>query len=321
MDKRIRKNELCIIGLPRCDFVFSSTRSCFIAYGFQASALEVEVVSTLLRERGIEPVEAGGRLAPGQHAFCAKICSKIITSQFCIVIANNDEQRNQEVPNANVHMEYGLMLGFNKYVIPFQLESQQLPFNVASLDTIKYNPKTFKERAAAAIDQAIRETTQEASVPEIDQLLDGFILSKGLLMVPLTTEGDRNLFDLGRPLGYNLLMDFSGLRYTYMGKFTNLRPEVVIWRLKTLERIVSERFGSFDKRVAAGLVAANLVQAAKDFEQNLKIWLIVTGKQDKEAVVKALASRPLKYPSEVYSREDIEEEMLKLTKDEATPHV
>jgi hypothetical protein len=89
MDNRIRRNEVCIVGLPRCDFVFSSTRTCFIAYGFQNSPLEVSVLRRLLEDRGIQAEEAGGSIAPGQNVFCAKICSKIIMAQFCIVLINN----------------------------------------------------------------------------------------------------------------------------------------------------------------------------------------------------------------------------------------
>jgi Predicted nucleotide-binding protein containing TIR-like domain len=162
MDKTIRKNEICIIGLPRCDFVFSSTRSCFIAYGFRDSTLEMTILRHLLEQKGIVPVEAGGSLAPGQHAFCAKICSKIITSQFCIVLINNEETERGEIPNANVNMEYGLMVGFNKYIIPFQRASQTLPFNIAGLDTIKYNNQDFERLASTAIEQAIQETRQDA---------------------------------------------------------------------------------------------------------------------------------------------------------------
>ena len=137
MDKRIRKNDICIIGLPRCDFVFSSTRSCFIAYGFEDSPLEMTIIKSILEDRGIQAIEAGGTLAPGQNAFCSKICSKIIAAQFCVVLLNNDEKDGNEIPNANVNMEYGLILGFNKYVVPFQRKSQKLPFNVAGLDTVK----------------------------------------------------------------------------------------------------------------------------------------------------------------------------------------
>ncbi len=69
MDKRIRRNELCVIGLPKCDYVFSSTRSCFIGYGFGESSLEMSILRHLLSDRGIEPVEAGGTVAPAQNAW------------------------------------------------------------------------------------------------------------------------------------------------------------------------------------------------------------------------------------------------------------
>ncbi|MGD9728842.1 MAG: hypothetical protein AB7G68_15530 [Nitrospiraceae bacterium] len=53
MDITIRKNEHCVIGLPRCDYVFSSTRSCFIAYGFDESNLEMSLLRKILQEKGI----------------------------------------------------------------------------------------------------------------------------------------------------------------------------------------------------------------------------------------------------------------------------
>jgi hypothetical protein len=69
VDTRIRKNERCVIGLPACDYVFSSTRSCFIAYGFTTSGLERDILKTILKERGIEAIEAGGFIEPGKFAF------------------------------------------------------------------------------------------------------------------------------------------------------------------------------------------------------------------------------------------------------------
>jgi len=139
MSENIRRNERCIVGLPRCDYVFNSNRSCFIAYGFKESKLETDILRSILTEKSIEVYEAGGDLEPGKNAFCTKICSKIITSQFCIVLLNQEHKEGISIPNANVNMEYGLMLGFNKYIIPFQREDEALPFNVSGLDTIKYN--------------------------------------------------------------------------------------------------------------------------------------------------------------------------------------
>ena len=69
VDTRIRKNERCVIGLPACDYVFSSTRSCFIAYGFTTSGLERDILKTILKERGIEAIDAGGFIEPGKFAF------------------------------------------------------------------------------------------------------------------------------------------------------------------------------------------------------------------------------------------------------------
>lgn len=308
MDKRIRRNELCVVGLPRCDFVFSSTRTCFIAYGFEESALEMTILRTLLAQRGIQAVEAGGMLAPGQNAFCAKICSKMITAQFCAVLLNHDVRNEKEVPNANVNMEYGLMLGFNKYVIPFQREGQQLPFNVAGLDTVKYTNLTFEGKAAKAIDVAVAATSQETTPAfSPDQILEAFLLSKRVLVVPITNDGDRNLFELGRPLGFNLITTFDGMQYRYFGNFTALRPEAVVWRVRTLEAIFSERFGSLPQRIQMGMaqINAQTAEALKIFMSQLQTWLLVSSDDDRTAVTEAFAQKPASLPVQVFSLTDI----------------
>jgi hypothetical protein len=166
VDTRIRKNERCVIGLPACDYVFSSTRSCFIAYGFSTSGLERDVLKNILKERGIEAVEAGGMIEPGKFAFCTKICSKIIVAQFCIVLANHDKMTDSDIPNANVNIEYGLMLGHNKYVIPFQRDDQILPFNVAGLDTIKYNQGNFTARSPLLLSNRPLEKLRKIHPPQ-----------------------------------------------------------------------------------------------------------------------------------------------------------
>ena len=172
--------------------MFSSTRTCFIAYGLKNSPLEVSVLRQLLEDRGIQAIEAGGFLAPGQNAFCAKICSKIITAHFCIVLINHDEADGREIPNANVNMEYGLMLGFNKYVLPFQRDSQKLPFNVAGLDTTKYNNSDFEHKASQAIDQAIRATQQDAPPGiSLDQRIGTFLLTRKAMFAHVESVGEK----------------------------------------------------------------------------------------------------------------------------------
>jgi hypothetical protein len=311
MDKTIRRNEICVIGLPRCDFVFSSTRTCFIAYGFQDSPLEMTILRRVLEERSIQAIEAGGALAPAQNAFCAKICSKIITSQFCAVLINNEESEGREIPNANVNMEYGLMLGFNKYVIPFQRAAQRLPFNVAGLDTIKYSDADFERLAANAVDQAIRETQQDAPPPfSPGQILDVFLLTKKALVTPINTEGERNFFQIGSPLGFNLLNDFTGLNYMYFGNFTALRPEVIVWRVKMLTEILDGRRATLDSRVSAGIATEAQARLLDEILGRLEIWIVVTANADRAAVSAALRSS--QYRVEVFSVADVNTELEKL---------
>ena len=311
MNKTIRRNAICVIGLPRCDFVFSSTRTCFIAYGFQESPLEMTILRRVLEERGIQSVEASGSLAPAQNAFCAKICSKIITAQFCAVLLNNEESEGREIPNANINMEYGFMLGFSKYVIPFQRASQKLPFNVAGLDTIKYTNTDFDRLVGNAVDQAIRETQQDTPPPfSPDQILQVFLLTKKALITPINTEGDRNIYQMGAPLGFSLLNDFNGLDYTFFGNFTALRHEVIVWRARLLAEILDGRRATLDTRVRAGIATEAQARLVEELLARLQVWLVVTSNEDKMRVQQALGA--INYAVEVFSVADVTSELEKL---------
>lgn len=306
MDKRIRRNEICVIGQPRCDFAFSSTRTCFIAYGFEESTLEMTILKKLLENEGVQPIEAGGNLMPGQSAFCAKICSKIITSQFCIVLLNNDESAGREIPNANVNMEYGLMLGFNKFVIPFQRAGQKLPFNVAGLDTIKYTNTDFEQKAKAAIINAITATAQDdVQTDSVDQQLQMFFLGRNMLVTAIDTNDERSIYRLGESIGFNLLNDFTGDRYIYFGMFASLRPELVIWRLRKFNELLNGRRSNIPSRVKAGLATKEQAQLAEQILNTLQILIVVTRKEDKHLVETGLGSQSINYPVEVLSIDDV----------------
>lgn len=313
MDKRIRRNEICIIGLPRCDFVFSSTRNCFIGYGFEESTLEMTILKNLLEKEEIHPTEAGGEIAPGQNAFCVKICSKIITSQFCIILLNNDIQDGKEIPNANINMEYGLMLGFNKYVIPFQRDSQALPFNVAGLDTIKYNNRNFEQKAKEAIKQAI-ESSRQDKPQEVgfDQIMQTFIMIKKALLTPIDDIGNRTIFDLGAPLGFMLLNDFSGFTYIFFGNFPALRVETILWRVRMLDEVVRERLSSIDDRIEVGMVTPEQAEILKEIFKKTEVWLIVNTSNEKDKVVGSLNTKPISFKFQVFSRDDVASEVKKL---------
>lgn len=278
------------------------------------------IIRNLLQEQGIEAVEAGGRLAPAQNAFCSKICSKIINAQFCVVLLNNDTNEGSEQPNANVNMEYGLMLGFNKYIIPFQRESQNLPFNVATLDTVKYEDRNFEQLAANAINQAIIETQLDTSseIPA-DQPLEAFLLTKKLMMSPISSQGEDNIFQLGRGLEFNLLNDFAGMNYTYFGNFTSLRPEAVIWRTKTLVEILDDRRSSLGERVRFEIATQAQVDATTELMEAVEILILVTSDSDKADI--QISPITANYPITVISLHDISSTLtsLEFAEDGAMP--
>jgi len=299
--------------MPRCDFVFASTRSCFIGYGFNESALEVEILKTILEDRGIQGIEAGGRLSPGQNAFCAKICSKIITAQFCIVLINSEGGAATPVTNPNVHMEYGLMLGFNKYIIPFQREGDTLPFNVAGLDTIKYSPMTLKAKAITAIDQAIRETRPENTAAGVlDQQVGTFLLTQKAVFTPVDTPSNRWLYDLGSPLGFNLLHDFSGEKFTFFGNFAVLRPEAIVWRAKLIDQIIRERRDALVARANERLLEGQDLEPFIRVLEDVRLWFRVTTDEDAQSVAGALLSLGYEERLRVFSLRTIEAELQKL---------
>lgn len=316
MDITIRKNEHCIVGLPRCDFVFSSTRTCFVAYGFKTSPLEMGIIKNILEKRGIQCEEAGGKLAPGQNAFCQKICSKIITSQFCIVLLNQDDEDGRLVPNANVNMEYGLMLGFNKYLVPFQRETHTLPFNVAGLDTVKYDNTSFESKAVVAIDVAIEKTRQDhASLTSPDQHIGLFLLSKKALYCPIDNDGEKNIFRMGSPFGFNLLNDFSGMTYIFLGNFTALRPEIVIWRLQMLNDLLNERRSSLGQRIQYKLATQEQVDLAEELFSKMKIWLLVTSDEDKAIILDKTRNVEFYSHMEVYSIANVKKQLNMISED------
>ncbi len=310
-DIRIRKNEVCVIGLPQCNYIFSSTNSCFIAYGFDTSGLEKDVITALLIERGIEPVEAGNRIQPGQFAYCTKICSKIITSRFCIVLLNEDVTRlpnNITItkPNANVNIEYGQMIGFNKFIIPFQHENFPLPFNVNGLDTIKYNDRNFRERAIAAIDEAIARTIPAgAALNTFIVILEKYLLLRNALIAKVADIGERSIYEIGASCEFNLLTSLDGLLYLYFGNFASLPNDKIKWRINKLHEIVQARRFSIPRRVATGSLEQGHADIYYELIDALKMWILVSDNERKNELIAWYKNMALPYELDVFTVDEV----------------
>ena len=232
-----KTNEHCIIGNPYCGHGFSSTRMCFVARPADGEfQLEEDVLRTILTERNYETYVAMREKEPGKFAFCTKICSKIITSHFCIVMLNSSKHATHpdvRIPNPNVHLEYGLMMGFHKNIIPMQRDSQTLSFNIYPIDTIKYKPDSFKGKAEDAIDDMImRLSTKEPPGVQTPRNILQYYTLKGLRWSDISVPPYNTMYILGSPMGFNL---FDGREeFVFFGYFLEYEPRQIMVNVKLL---------------------------------------------------------------------------------------
>lgn len=250
----------------------------------------------------METHEAGGEFAPGQYAFCNKICSKLIISQFCVVLLNSDIVDGVEKPNANVNMEYGLMLGFNKYVIPFQLEGLNLPFNVSGLDTVKYTSSNFNEKAEKAIDQALVDVKQDnLGMVDLSQGIHAYLLLKGAVFCDINNPDNKVLFDMGNVCGFNLCMEFDAIRYMYFGNFANLRADVVINRVKKLFEVWDSRTRGMFYKEQKGIITAQQKDMFFLMYSIFKVVVLVNSEDTKNIILNCPEFASLKERLDVVS--------------------
>lgn len=253
---------------------------CFIARPADGEfQLEEEILRQILTERNYETYVALQRIDPGNFAFCTKICSKIITAHFCIVLLNQSRHADNSdvrIPNPNVHLEYGMMLSFHKHVIPMQREAEILPFNIYPLDTVKYRPETFKTQAEVAIDDAIlRFSTKEPPgrpIGAASEVLKYFAF-RGLRYTPIDDDTSRAVFNLGAVHGFSLFDGPIGI--VFFGYFHESDALEIAVRVRFLLQNISAAYN----RIEAGENTALKEQARRILDQ-LSVEVLVPSKCD-----------------------------------------
>jgi hypothetical protein len=281
-----RINDSCIIGLPTCGYAFSSARMAFIATSADDEfKLELDIIQDLLTDKGYECFIALQRLDPAKLAFCTKICSKIITCQFCIALLNSSKHRDHPevlIPNPNVHLEYGLMLSFKKHILPLQREGDALAFNIQPLDTIKYSKGNFQERAEKAIDAAILAmgTTSRVARPLVESpILMRYLAVRGLRFADVRSPEGQQVFGLGGPLGFNLL---EGREVVFIGLFDREPSKEVVFRLKLILQNLHQAREAFEGNIPKR--TPEQLEAGRQWWKRVRVEVIVENEIDKERV-------------------------------------
>ena len=302
----IRKNEKCFIGNPACGYFYESAKLCFLACpSDEKYTIKIELIQNIVESKQYECHIALRRNDPANFAFCTKICSKIIQSQFCIVLLDpSTDDKGNKYPNPNVHLEYGMMISQHKHIIPLQEEKHNLAFNVSTLDTIKYTDANFKTKVTKAIDNAIEKysktkvTEQVLIGPEIFTFysLSGFQLSD--IKIPIYNY----IFKFGGFLGFNLFN--SGNKFKYLGNFIYEDPKKIILHTKLLiDNIIStyksltlDDSGNTKKKKYNYLI------------NNISIDIIIPPYYKKEDIlnkIESLIENKYKFPILIYYQKDI----------------
>jgi len=308
MDKTIRRNERCFIGLPSCGYGYESAKMCFVACPSEEKyTLKIDAIKDLAESKQYECHIALKRIDPGNFAFCTKICSKIIQSQFCVVLLDpsvSEEDKKTEYPNPNVHLEYGMMMSQNKYIIPLQEERYSLPFNISPLDTIKYSDANFKQKVNKALDNAIKMFSERevlGQAPPGPEIYTFYNLS-GFSISDIRISFFEFICKLGVHLGFYLFDNKAN--YKYVGPFDYENPKKIILHTKLL----------IDNIVAAyeGAVSFNKEEAEKGtydyLKSNISIDLIVPTffkKEDITGKIQDISNKEYNYPISAFYRSDI----------------
>lgn len=111
---------------------------------------DINKIKGVLKGVGLEGYFASmSKKEKGLDIFCDKICTKIMSSIFCIAVLNDPvlsncegdssgNKENSRVPRANVYYEYGLAVAMGKKVIPVARGDMKPPFDVQQIDTVRY---------------------------------------------------------------------------------------------------------------------------------------------------------------------------------------
>lgn len=158
----------CVVRAKSCGHIFSAKQTVFIATPSPNSVKqEIRTITSILEKYGIKSYVATEEVDPAKEIYCTKICAEIIESKFCIVILTSPlSEAGRQLPNPNVHYEYGLMIGLDKYVIPIQREEQALPFNIHSMDTVKYNDANMLQLFTDAIQVTVDRVLHDDAAKE-----------------------------------------------------------------------------------------------------------------------------------------------------------
>jgi hypothetical protein len=292
------QNKCCILDLPYCGHFFGSEQSAFIAFpekeGF---TFEADALNELLRERGLKSYLMPETVSKNKIMFCEHVCSKIISSSFCLVFTERNLPRS-----ADVNLLYGMMITFGKIVVPLEKKDPDAD-RFSPLPVIVYSPDNFYSIAGTVIEKAFIKAQAKVLLGEFhrDEELQRYFLKQGLRVLPVEDPVTRTFYRIAYPLDFIIL---QGEAFVFFGSFDSLGYHEVSSRLRLLIQGLSEMKNRFETLFKNTLSIESMEIAYRIFSK-ISIETVVSGNIDISRLLSEIPGTTI--PVAVISREEIRE--------------
>jgi hypothetical protein len=290
------QNKSCILDLPYCGHFFGSEPGVFIAIPDKEKfVFEINTLNGLFKERRLKSYIMPGAVSQNKIVFCEQVCSKIISSSFCLVFTEKNLTQSTDV-----HLLYGIMLAFDKIVIPLEKNISD-PEGFTPLPVIVYYQDNFYSIAGTVIEKACSKASAKGLLGAFhgDEELQQYFVKQGLRVLPIEDPVTRSFYSIAYPLDFILL---QGEAFVFFGSFESLGHEEVVARLRLLIQGLSEMKNRFETLYKNTFSFENMELAYKIFSK-ISIETVVSNNIDIKKLLSEIPGATI--PITVINRETI----------------
>ena len=285
-----------MLDLPYCGKFFGCEESVFIAIpDNEKYGMEINTLNELLRERGLKSYLMPYAGDQNKLTFCEQVCSKIISSSFCLVFTEKNLARSTDV-----HLSYGIILAFDKIVIPLEKTAPDKD-GFAPLPVIAYYPDNFHSIAGTIIEEAIPKASKRGLLGILhgDEELQQYFFKHGMRALPLEDPVTRTFYRIAYPLDFLIL---EGDAFVFFGAFESLNHEEIVARIKLLVQGLSETRTRFETLYKNTFSFESMELAYRIFSK-ISIETVVSGNIDIRKLLSEISGAAI--PIKVMNRENI----------------
>jgi len=267
-----------MLDLPYCGHFAGSEESVFTAVPEKMKyETEINTLNDLLRAKGLKNYIMPELTDQNKITFCERVCSKIISSRFCLVFTEKNLARS-----ADVHLSYGIMLAFDKIVIPLEKAVHEAE-KLAPLPAILYYPDNFRSIAQTIIEEALLRTSTNGLLGLLhsDEELQQYLLSRNLKPLPIENQVTREFYRIAYPADFLIL---EGTAFVFFGAFESLGYEEAAARIRLLIKGLMKMKSRFETVYKNTLPFESIEFIYRVFS-NIRIEVIVAGSIDSKKLL------------------------------------